>query len=157
MEYTHLYLVNTAPWFRVYTLEDPTTNSLMDLGNYPIPNLKEVGLLDRLDGYKVSGLIKELGINILSNLKEVGLLDKMGSNNVERIIEDYNFDKDVLLKLNEFDLLYNVDINFIKRSFVKELKAGLAINPDIYNTNNMERQFCFPILFFLNFDNFVLS
>ena len=112
---------------------------IKELGINILPNLKEVGLLDRLDGYEVSGLIKELGINILSNLKEVGLLDKMGSNNVERIIEDYNFDKDVLLKLNEFDLLYNVDINFIKRSFVKELKAGLAINPDIYNTNNIHK------------------
>lgn len=45
VEYTHLYLVNQAPWFRVYTLEDPanTTNSLMDLDSYPIPNLEEVG------------------------------------------------------------------------------------------------------------------
>lgn len=43
VEYTHLYLVNPAPWFRVYTLEDPTTNSLIDLEKYPIPNLKEVG------------------------------------------------------------------------------------------------------------------
>jgi hypothetical protein len=109
------------------------------LGVAVLPKLKEINLLEEFNKLEVKSLIKELGINILPNLKEVGLLNKLERYDVEKIIDDYNFDKDVISKLNEFDLLYNVGINFIKLGFVKELKTDLSINPDIYNTNNIHK------------------
>ena len=125
-------LLNKLDRYDVYEL-------IKELGENVLFHFQKVGLLEKLDKYQVRDIIKDFGINILSNLKEVGLLNKLEGYDVERIIDDYNFDKDVLSKLNEFDLLYDVDINFIKRGFAKELTTDLSINPDIYNTNNIHK------------------
>lgn len=102
VQYTHLYLVNTASWFRVYTLEDPTTtNSLIDLEKYPIPNLKEVGDIMTIRSDKYHWLLPSIANATVSKKVWAALafsttepidkdkLEKIFSHVVEKLHEKY--------------------------------------------------------------------